>query len=241
MRIDVVTIFPNIVDSYIQESIIKRAILDEKVEINVINLRHYSDLKHNQIDDTVYGGGAGMLLMFPPFYRVLKERSTAKSKVILPSPKGKTLTQKKVRELAKLEHIIILCGHYEGIDHRINYFVDEEISVGDYILTGGELAALVLVDSITRLLEGVITLESHLDESFETGLLEHPQYTKPRSFANYDVPDVLLSGHHENISKWRRFMALKETLKKRPDLLKKAKLSEEDKQLLQLIKEQKDE
>lgn len=238
MKIDVVTIFPKIIDSYISESIIKRAADDGHVEINVINLRHYSDLKHHQVDDTVYGGGAGMLLMFPPFHRVLKERMTTKTKVVLPSPKGAKLTQEKLKELVNEEHLIILCGHYEGIDSRINHFVDEEISVGDYILTGGELPALILIDSLTRLKEGVISEESHKEESFEDGLLEYPQYTRPQEYEGYNVPEVLLKGHHENISKWRFYMSLKETYLKRPDLLKERKLTKEEKEILEIIKEE---
>lgn len=236
MKIDVVTIFPNIIDSYLSESIIKRAIVDQKIEINVINLRHYTDLKHHQVDDTVYGGGAGMLLMFPPFFRVLNERMTKKSKVVLPTPKGKQLTQAKLQELAKEEHLIILCGHYEGIDARINHFVDEEISVGDYVLTGGELPALILIDGITRLAPDVISEESHLEESFIEGLLEYPQYTKPQEYKGFKVPDILLSGHHEKITKWRIYKSLKETYLKRPDLLEKRNLTEEEKELLKIIK-----
>lgn len=238
MRIDVVTIFPNIIDSYVSESIIKRAVNDNLMEINVINLRHYSNLNHNQVDDTVYGGGAGMLLMFPPFYKVLQERMTLNTKVILPSPKGKKLTQKKLKELIKEEHLIILCGHYEGIDARVNHFIDEEISVGDYILTGGELPALILIDSLTRLKEGVISEESHQEESFEENLLEYPQYTKPQEYAGYRVPDVLISGHHEKISNWRLYKALEETYLKRPELLTKKKLTKKEKEFLEIIKAQ---
>lgn len=236
MKIDVVTIFPNIIDSYISESIIKRAVNDNLMEINVVNLRHYSELNHNQVDDTVYGGGAGMLLMFPPFYRVLQERMTLNTKVILPSPKGKKLTQDKLKELIKEEHLIILCGHYEGIDARINHFVDEEISVGDYILTGGELPALILIDSLTRLKEGVISKESHQEETFENDLLEYPQYTKPQEYAGYRVPDVLISGHHEKISNWRLYKSLEETYLKRPELLAKKKLTKKEKEFLEIIK-----
>lgn len=236
MKIDVVTIFPNIIDSYISESIIKKAINDNLIEINVINLRHYSELNHHQVDDTIYGGGPGMLLMFPPFYKVLKERKQKNTKVILPSPKGKKLTQELLNELKKEEHIMILCGHYEGIDERVNHFVDEEISVGDYILTGGELAALVLIDGITRLKEGVLSKESHLEETFTDGLLEYPQYTKPREYEGFKVPEVLTSGHHENIKKWRRFKSLEETLLKRPEMLDRANLTDEEKELLKTIK-----
>lgn len=238
MKIDIITIFPNMVESYINESIIKRAINNKKVEINVINLRHYSDLSNHQIDDTVYGGGAGMLLMLPPFVRAIKERKQQDSKVFLMSPKGKKLTQKQVRKYSKLNHIIILCGHYEGIDHRINHYVDEVVSIGDYILTGGELAALILVDALTRVTDGVILQDSHLDESFETGLLEYPQYTKPQDFKGLKVPEVLLSGHHENISKWRHEKALEETLKHRPELLNKIKLSDKDNELIDKLKKE---
>lgn len=240
MKIDVVTIFPNLIDSYVGESIIKRAMSDGKIEINVINLRHYTDLKHHQVDDTVYGGGAGMLLMFPPFHRVLKERMKENTKVILPSPKGKKLTQEKLKELASEEHLIVLCGHYEGIDARIEHFVDEEISVGDYILTGGELPALILIDGLTRLTEGVLSEKSHEEESFTEGLLEYPQYTKPQEYEGFTVPEVLVSGNHEKISKWRKYMALKETYLKRPDLLKTKDLTLEEKELLEIIKKEKD-
>lgn len=240
MKIDVVTIFPNLIDSYVGESIIKRAMSDGKIEINVINLRHYTDLKHHQVDDTVYGGGAGMLLMFPPFHRVLKERMKENTKVILPSPKGKKLTQEKLKELASEEHLIVLCGHYEGIDARIEHFVDEEISVGDYILTGGELPALILIDGLTRLTEGVLSEKSHEEESFTEGLLEYPQYTKPQEYEGFKVPEVLVSGNHEKIAKWRKYIALKETYLKRPDLLKTKDLTLEEKELLEIIKKEKD-
>lgn len=235
MIIDILTIFPNMLDAYIQESIIKRALIDEKIEINVINIRNFSKLKHHQVDDTVYGGGAGMLLMFPPFYDAVNSLRREDTHIILTTPKGKTLTQKRVEELSKKEHIIILCGHYEGIDSRIEEFVDEEVSIGDYVLTGGELAALVLVDSIARLQEGVINEESHLDDSFSKGILEYPQYTKPQSYMGRDVPEVLLSGHHENIAKFRKYEATKETYLKRPDLLKN--LSKEDEKILKQVKE----
>jgi len=239
MRIDIITIFPQMIEAYINESIIKRAYQDEKVEINVINLRNYSQMKHNQVDDTPYGGGSGMLMMFPPFYRAINDlNKDKKAKVIMTSPKGRTYNQKIARAYSKLEHIIILCGHYEGIDHRVYELVDEEISMGDYILTGGELAALILTDSITRLLDGVIAEDSHLEESFEKGLLEHPHYTKPQEYEGFKVPDVLLSGHHENIRKWRHEMALKETYLKRPDLLKDYPLTKSDKVFIDSLKEE---
>lgn len=237
MRIDIITIFPKMVDAYLNESILKRAIQDKKVEINVINLRDYSDLKHNQVDDTPYGGGSGMLLQFPPFYRAINDLKKENTRVLLTSPKGKTYNQALARDYASLEHIIILCGHYEGIDHRVNHFIDEEVSVGDYVLTGGELSALILTDSIVRLLPGVIEEESHLNDSFEDGLLEHPHYTKPQRFEGFDVPEILLSGNHGKIAEWRRFMSLKETYHKRPDLLKKLELSKKDLEMLEIIKE----
>lgn len=237
MRIDIITIFPKMVDAYLNESILKRAIQDKKVEFNVINLRDYSDLKHNQVDDTPYGGGSGMLLQFPPFYRAINDLKKENTRVLLTSPKGKTYNQALARDYASLEHIIILCGHYEGIDHRVNHFIDEEVSVGDYVLTGGELSALILTDSIVRLLPGVIEEESHLNDSFEDGLLEHPHYTKPQRFEGFDVPEILLSGNHGKIAEWRRFMSLKETYHKRPDLLKKLELSKKDLEMLEIIKE----
>lgn len=240
MRIDIITIFPKMVDAYLNESILKRAIQDKKVEINVINLRDYSDLKHNQVDDTPYGGGSGMLLQFPPFYRAIMDLKMENTRVLLTSPKGVTYNQKMARRYASLDHIIILCGHYEGIDHRVNQFIDEEVSVGDYVLTGGELSALILTDSVVRLQPGVIEEESHLFDSFEDGLLEHPHYTKPQSFEGFDVPDILLSGNHGKIAEWRRFMSLKETYHKRPDLLEKIELSDKDLEMLENIKEGKD-
>lgn len=239
MKVDILTIFPAMVSAYLEESIIKRAIEDQKIEINVVNLRDYSDLSSSQVDDTPYGGGGGMLLMFPPFYRAIKDLKKENSKVILPSPRGKLYHQGIVKNWAQEEHLIILAGHYEGIDERIVELVDEEISLGDYILTGGELAALIIVDSLTRLQEGVIKAASHQNESFEENLLEHPHYTKPQDYQGYKVPEVLVSGHHEKIRKWRRYMSLKETYYKRPDLLKKAKLTKEDEIFLEMIKAKK--
>ncbi|MFA5719505.1 MAG: tRNA (guanosine(37)-N1)-methyltransferase TrmD [Acholeplasmataceae bacterium] len=236
MIIDVLTIFPNMLDAYLQESIIKRALEDEKIEINVRNIRNYSKLKHHQVDDTIYGGGAGMLLMFPPFYDAIADLKKADTHIILTTPKGKTLNQKQVESLSKKKHLIILCGHYEGIDSRIDDLVDEQISIGDYVLTGGELAALVLIDSITRLQEGVINASSHLDDTFSENLLEYPQYTKPQVYEGYEVPEVLLSGHHDNIAYYRRYQSIKETYLKRPDLLKD--LSSKDLEILNKVKEE---
>ena len=236
MIIDVLTIFPNMLDAYLQESIIKRALEDEKIEINVRNIRNYSKLKHHQVDDTIYGGGAGMLLMFPPFYDAIADLKKPDTHIILTTPKGKTLNQKQVESLSKKKHLIILCGHYEGIDSRIDDLVDEHISIGDYVLTGGELAALVLIDSITRLQEGVINASSHLDDTFSENLLEYPQYTKPQVYEGYEVPEVLLSGHHDNIAYYRRYQSIKETYLKRPDLLKD--LSSKDLEILNKVKEE---
>lgn len=232
MKFDVLTLFPEMFYP-MQESIIGRAIDKNLIEINAINIRDFSKDKHKKVDDTVYGGGAGMLIKPDVVYDAYKSVKSENAKVIYLSPQGKTLNQEKVLELAKEEHLILLCGHYEGIDERvIDKIVDEEISIGDYVLTGGELPAMVLIDSISRYVEGVLAVDSKLEESFSNGLLEYPQYTRPEVFEGKKVPEVLLSGHHENIEKWRRKEALKRTLKKRPDLLKNVEMSENDKEIL---------
>lgn len=232
MKFDVLTLFPEMFYP-MQESIIGRAIDKNLIEINAINIRDFSKDKHKKVDDTVYGGGAGMLIKPDVVYDAYKSVKSENAKVIYLSPQGKTLNQEKVLELAKEEHLILLCGHYEGIDERvIDKIVDEEISIGDYVLTGGELPAMVLIDSISRYVEGVLAVDSKLEESFSNGLLEYPQYTRPEVFEGEKVPEVLLSGHHENIEKWRRKEALKRTLKKRPDLLKNVEMSEDDKEIL---------
>ena len=221
MKFDVLTLFPEMFEP-LNSSIIGRAIEKNLIQINLINIRDFSKDKHKKVDDTPYGGGAGMVMMPDVVYDAYKSVEDKNAKVIYMSPQGKKLTQKKVEELAKQEHLIILCGHYEGIDQRvIDKIVDEEISIGDYVLTGGELPAMVLIDSVSRYNSGVIAEESREEESFANGLLEYPQYTRPEVFEGVKVPEVLLSGHHANIEKWRKEKTLEITAKKRPDLLNK--------------------
>lgn len=232
MKFDVLTLFPEMFYS-MKESIIGRAVDKNLIEINTVNIRDFSKDKHKKVDDTVYGGGAGMLIKPDVVYDAYKSVKSENSKVIYLSPQGKKLCQEKVLELAKEEHLILLCGHYEGIDQRvIDKIVDEEISIGDYVLTGGELPAMVLIDSVSRYIDGVLSTDSKFEESFSNGLLEYPQYTRPEIFEEMKVPEVLLSGHHENIEKWRKEQSLKRTLEKRPDLLEKIQLSDEERQLL---------
>ena len=221
MKIDILTLFPDMFKGVFSESIIKRAIDLEKVEINLINFRDYTNDLHKKVDDTPYGGGAGMIMKPDVVYESYKSVKSDYSKVIYMSPQGKKLNQKKVEELSKEKHLIILCGHYEGIDQRvIDKIVDEEISIGDYILTGGEIPAMVLIDSVSRYIDGVLSPESIKEESFSNNLLEYPQYTRPEIFEGERVPEVLLSGHHENIKKWRKEKSFEITKIKRPDLLK---------------------
>lgn len=241
MKFDIITIFPEIIETVINSSILKRAIEKNIIEVNIIDFRDYAADKHKHVDDYAYGGGAGMLISVEPVHKALTSiKDYQNAYKIITSPSGTKLEQKDVQRLAKKDHIIIICGHYEGIDSRINEYVDEEISIGDYILTGGELPACILIDSISRLIEDVISTDSLIDESFTKGLLEYPQYTRPLIYDDKKVPDVLLSGHHANIEKWRRFMSLKETYKKRPDLLKQIELSKQDKEYLELIKNNKE-
>lgn len=220
MKIDVLTLFPESIQGFLNESIIKRAINDKKVEINLINFRDYSPLNNNQVDDTPYGGGAGMVLRCEPIFNCLDEIKTDDSYVIMLTPEGNTYNQKKAKDLLNKKHLIIICGHYEGFDERIKTLVDEEISIGDYILTGGEIAATAIIDSVTRLIDGVITKESLDSESFNDNLLDYPTYTKPAEYRGLKVPDVLISGNHELINKWREEKRVEKTKEKRPDLLK---------------------
>lgn len=220
MKFNVLTLFPEMFEP-IKESILKRAQENNVIEINLINIRDFSKNKHKKVDDYPYGGGAGMLIrpdVVYDAYQSIENKNTAK--VIYLSPQGKVLTQNKVKELSKQENLILLCGHYEGIDERVlEEIVDEEISIGDYVLTGGEIPAMVLIDSVSRYVEGVINTESVDEESFSNGLLEYPQYTRPEVFLNKKVPDVLLSGHHSNIENWRKEQSIKNTKNKRPELL----------------------
>ncbi len=221
MKFDILTLFPEMFET-IKYSIIEKALDKNILSINAINIRNFSKDKHKKVDDTPYGGGAGMVIKPDVVYDAYLSVKSENSKVIYLSPKGKTLNQAKVKALSKEKHIILLCGHYEGIDQRVlDEIVDEEISIGDYILTGGELPAMVLIDSVSRYIEGVITKESVEEESFSNGLLEYPQYTRPEVFLEKKVPEILLSGHHEKIKKWREEEAFKITEKNRPDLLNK--------------------
>ncbi len=220
MKIDVLTLFPESIEGFINESIIKRAISSGKVEINLINFRDYSPLNNKQVDDTPYGGGAGMVLRCEPIFNCLDEIKTPDSYVIMLTPEGNTYNQKIAKSLSLKKHIILLCGHYEGFDERIKTLVDEEISIGDYILTGGEIAASAIIDSVVRLIDGVITKDSLESESFNDNLLDYPTYTKPSEYRGLKVPDVLISGNHELINKWREEQKKEKTKNKRPDLLK---------------------
>ncbi|MFR8232808.1 MAG: tRNA (guanosine(37)-N1)-methyltransferase TrmD [Clostridia bacterium] len=220
MKFDILTLFPEMFEN-LKQSIIGRAIEKNIININLINIRDFSKDKHKKVDDTPYGGGAGMVMKPDVVYSAYNSIKDKNAKVIYMSPQGKTLNQKKVEELSKEEHLVILCGHYEGIDQRVlDKIVDEEISIGDYVLTGGELPAMVLIDSVSRYVEGVLKEDSIKEESFSNGLLEYPQYTRPEVFEGEKVPEILLSGHHENISKWRKEKSLEITKKKRPELIK---------------------
>ena len=220
MKIDVLTLFPEMFEP-LKTSIIGKAIEKNIIEINLINIRDFSKDKHKKVDDTPYGGGAGMVIRPDVVYDAYKSVYDKNAKVIYLSPQGKVLDQKKVENLSSENHLILLCGHYEGIDQRVlDEIVDEEISIGDYVLTGGELPAMVVIDTVSRYIEGVINKESTNEESFSNGLLEYPQYTRPEEFLGKKVPDILISGHHENINKWRQEKSLEITKLKRPDLLK---------------------
>jgi len=222
MRIDILTLFPEMFDS-LKASLIGKAQEKNLIEINVINIRDFSLDKHKKTDDYAFGGGAGMLMTPQPIYdAIVSIKGYKKAYKIYMSPKGKTLTQAKVKEFSKIDHLIILCGHYEGVDQRIiDLLIDEEISIGDYVLTGGELPAMVVVDTVARYLPNVLgNSESTEDESFSNGFLEYPQYTRPYEFMGLKVPDVLISGHHQNIEKWRKEESEKITKKRRPDILK---------------------
>ena len=221
MKIDILTLFPNMFDGFLNESIIKRAIEKEVVSINVVNFRNYSKLNNSQVDDTPYGGGAGMVLMCDPIVSAIEDLKDDDTTVILMTPQGKPYKQETARELKLKKHIILVCGHYEGFDERIRNFVDMEISIGDYVLTGGELPAMVICDSVIRLLDGVIREGSHIEDSFTDNMLDYPTYTKPYDFRGMKVPDVLLSGNHKNIEEYRKEESLKRTKERRPDLLDK--------------------
>lgn len=221
MKFTILTLFPEMFEP-IKHSIIERASKKSLIEINFINIRDFSKDKHKHVDDTPYGGGAGMLIRPDVVYDAYKSINDNNAKVIYLSPKGKVLTQAKVKALSKNEHLILLCGHYEGIDERVlDKIVDEEISIGDYVLTGGELPAMVLLDSVSRYVEGVLGEDSTKEESFSTNLLEYPQYTRPEIFQGIKIPEVLISGNHQKIDEWRKEQSIITTYKKRPDILSK--------------------
>ncbi len=241
MRIDILTLFPDMCEAVMSESIIGRARKAGKVEIHCTDIREYTENKHRNVDDTPYGGGMGMIMQAQPIYdcyQAICEETGAKPHLIFLTPQGKTLTQQRVRELAEYDNIALLCGHYEGVDQRvIDELQPEEISVGDYVLTGGELPALIVADSVCRMLPGVLSDEAcFTDESHYNSLLEYPQYTRPPVWRDREVPSVLLSGHHANIEKWRRRQSLKRTLERRPDMFQNAELTKNDRKILEEIK-----
>lgn len=238
MIFDVLTLFPEMFDVF-NHSIIKRAREKGIININPINIRDYTKDKHKKVDDYPYGGGFGMVMQAEPVYNTMDAVTNLRGKkpyTIMLSPRGERFNQSIAKELSSMDNIAMICGHYEGIDERIMPLVDREISIGDFVLTGGELACMVIIDSVSRLIPGVLsTNESYEEESFYSGLLEYPQYTRPEEFRDMRVPEVLLSGHHENIKKWRRYQSLKITLKRRPDLLKDFSFTKEDKKILKEI------
>ncbi len=241
MRIDILSLFPEMFISPFNESIIKRAQEKGLLEINLINIRDFAPGKHQQVDDYPFGGGAGMLMKADVVIPAILGCKKSDSWLIYMSPQGKPLNQRRVEELGEKSHLVLLCGHYEGIDYRVMELVDEEISIGDYVLTGGELPAMVVVDAVSRMIPGVLGAEeSATAESFSGSLLEHPHYTRPRTYQGQEVPEVLLSGHHENIRRWRKQQSLLMTLLKRPELLLNREYDAEEKELLQeiLFKEQ---
>ncbi len=245
MVIDLITIFPGLLDGPFRESMIKRAVEKSLVEINLVDLRDYTVDRHRQVDDTPYGGGCGMILKPEPLFSAvesLKEKSRAASPhVILMTPQGRKFDQQLAKKLAAMEHLILICGRYEGIDERVRLaLVDDEISIGDFILTGGELAAAVVVDAVVRLLPGVLTEEASENESFTEPLLEHPHYTRPPLFRDMAVPPVLTSGNHGEIKAWRRNQSLIRTNERRPDLLENANLEPTEREFLESLKEQND-
>ena len=235
MRIDILTLFPEMCNAYLSESIIGRARKSGKVQIECKDIRNYTKDKHRRVDDTPYGGGMGMIMQVEPVFdcfEALCSEIGERPHLIYLTPQGKTLTQQRVKELSKMNNIALLCGHYEGVDRRFEDHTDEMISLGDYILTGGELPAMCITDSIARLLKGALREGATSDESHENGLLEYPQYTKPVDWNGEKVPEILLSGNHGAIDKWRRVQALRDTRKYRPDMFMKYEMSEEEKKWL---------
>ena len=241
MKITILTLFPEMFDGFLTNSIIKRAIGKEIVEVKIVNIRDYTEDKYGRVDTPPIGGGAGLIMKCQPIVDALKNNAKPNSFKILLSPKGKQYSQQNAIKLAELDDIVLVCGHYEGIDERVNDYVDELVSIGDYVLTGGELGAMVIADSIIRLQEGAITDASLDEETFSDDLLEYPQYTEPREFDGKKVPDILYTGNHEAINKYRRKQSLKITRENRPDLFKKHQLTKLDQKLLKEIDEGDDE
>lgn len=237
MKITVLTLFPEMYNDFLSTSIIGRAVKNDLLEVEFVQIRDFSKDKFKHVDDSSFGGGMGQVMQCQPLLDALHSVETENSYSIMMSPLGKTLTQQKSREYAKKEHLIIVCGHYEGIDARVNEHVDELVSIGDYVLTGGEIASMVIMDSVIRLLEGSISEGSTEEESFENGLLEYPQYTKPREYEGQTVPDILLSGNHAKIKEWRIAQSLMLTKHYRPDLYEKHVFSKEEEKILKKIED----
>ncbi|WP_425378751.1 tRNA (guanosine(37)-N1)-methyltransferase TrmD [Spiroplasma endosymbiont of Polydrusus pterygomalis] len=239
-KFTVLTLFPEMFNNFMTTSIIKKALREKLIAMKIFDIRDYSIGKHHQVDDYQYGGGEGMVLMIEPLVAAIKAHQTKNSITILLSPQGKQYDQQQAQYFATADNdLILICGHYEGFDERILYYIDYELSIGDYILTGGELASMIVIDSITRLCENVINMQSHLNDSFTNNLLDYPVYTKPVAYDGHSVPEVLLSGHHQKIVQWREYEALKKTWLKRPDLLQKKTLTTEQQILLAKIKKEK--
>lgn len=236
MKITILTLFKDMYDGFLNTSIIKRIIDKGIAEVKIVDIRDYSLDKHKHVDDTPYGGGAGMLMKVDVLDRAIKDNSNKDSHILLTSPKAKPLIQDDLIRLSKIDDIVIVCGHYEGIDSRVEKYVDEKISIGDYILTGGELASMVIADGVLRLLDDSISTESLKEESFDGGLLEYPQYTRPYDYYGNKVPDVLVNGNHKDIQRYKLKESLKETILYRPDLLKDRKFSKEELQMLEELK-----
>lgn len=237
IRFDILTLFPEMFTGILSSSILKRAIEKKQIEVNLIDFREFSTNKHHTVDDYAYGGGAGMLISVEPIHLALKTiPNLDNAHVLLTSPIGKTFNQETAKAYSEKEHIVIICGHYEGIDDRIHHYIDEEVSIGDYVLTGGETPAMIIVDAVSRLVDGVISSDSIKDETFNNNLLEYPQYTRPAIYDGHAVPDVLISGHHAKIEEFKKYESIKRTYKYRPDLLEKANLSKEELKMLEAIK-----
>ncbi|ADL13170.1 tRNA (guanosine(37)-N1)-methyltransferase TrmD [Acetohalobium arabaticum] len=242
LKFHILTIFPEMFTGPLNESILKRAQNEELIKIDITDIRSFAQNKHNNVDDAPYGGGAGMVMKPEPIFRAVEDVESDESKVIFLSPQGKTFDQKIAKELAEEEHLVLLCGRYEGVDERVRKeVVDEEISIGDYVLTGGELSAMVVIDAVARMIPGVLgTHQSAVEDSFYHGILDYPHYTRPRKYRSLEVPEVLLSGDHQKIADWRKKQALKRTLLRRPDLLEEVELSDEERELLSNIKKELD-